>query len=543
MIMRKFSYFLIFFVIYSCGEKVDLLVYNAKVYTANETFDKSTSFVVRDGIFIEVGGDDLKDRYNPSSVVDARGLTIVPGLIDAHCHFLQYGLENQQINLRGTKSFDEVIKRVKKFVLDNNPKIIYGRYWDQNDWELKEFPNKSRLDILFPDTPVVLERVDGHAYLVNQKTLDISGIDSLTRVDGGTIVLENGKPTGILIDSPMDLVKESLPKPSIDARVKALLLAEEKSFEFGLTTVDDAGLSKENILLIDSLHKSNILRMRVYAMISNEKNDVNYFLNNGILKTDKLNVRSIKVYADGALGSRGAALKKPYSDKRNHRGKFITSINSMDSLAKVIALTNFQMNTHAIGDNANHSILKIYNEVLTKKNDPRWRVEHSQIISPEDFQMFNSKIIPSIQPTHATSDMYWADERIGVNRLKEGGYAYKKLLDWSGIVALGTDFPVENINPFHTFYAAVARKDLSMFPYGGFQSENSLSRYEALMGMTSWAAYSNFEEKEKGSIEIGKMADFVILDRDIMTVEEGEIFSTKVVATILGGNVVYSNRL
>ena len=543
MIMRKFSYFLIFFVIYSCGEKVDLLVYNAKVYTANETFDKSTSFVVRDGIFIEVGGDDLKDRYNPSSVVDARGLTIVPGLIDAHCHFLQYGLENQQINLRGTKSFDEVIKRVKKFVLDNNPKIIYGRYWDQNDWELKEFPNKSRLDILFPDTPVVLERVDGHAYLVNQKTLDISGIDSLTRVDGGTIVLENGKPTGILIDSPMDLVKESLPKPSIDARVKALLLAEEKSFEFGLTTVDDAGLSKENILLIDSLHKSNILRMRVYAMISNEKNDVNYFLNNGILKTDKLNVRSIKVYADGALGSRGAALKKPYSDMRNHRGKFITSVNSMDSLAKVIASTNFQMNTHAIGDNANHSILKIYNEVLTKKDDPRWRVEHAQIISPEDFQMFNSKIIPSIQPTHATSDMYWADERIGVNRLKEGGYAYKKLLDWSGIVALGTDFPVENINPFHTFYAAVARKDLAMFPYGGFQSENSLSRYEALMGMTSWAAYSNFEEKEKGSIEIGKMADFVILDRDIMTVEEGEIFSTKVVATILGGNVVYSNRL
>ena len=528
---------------YSCGEKVDLLVYNAKVYTANETFDESTSFVVRDGIFIEVGGDDLKDRYNPSSVVDARGLTIVPGLIDAHCHFLQYGLENQQINLRGTKSFDEVIKRVKKFVLDNNPKIIYGRYWDQNDWELKEFPNKSRLDILFPDTPVVLERVDGHAYLVNQKALDISGIDSLTRVDGGTIVLENGKPTGILIDSPMDLVKESLPKPSIDARVKALLLAEEKSFEFGLTTVDDAGLSKENILLIDSLHKSNILRMRVYAMISNEKNDVNYFLNNGILKTDKLNVRSIKVYADGALGSRGAALKKPYSDKRNHRGKFITSLNSMDSLAKVIASTNFQMNTHAIGDNANHSILKIYNEVLTKKNDPRWRVEHSQIISPEDFQMFNSKIIPSIQPTHATSDMYWADERIGAKRLKEGGYAYKKLLDWSGIVALGTDFPVENINPFHTFYAAVARKDLSMFPYGGFQSENSLSRYEALMGMTSWAAYSNFEEKEKGSIEIGKMADFVILDRDIMTVEEGEIFSTKVVATILGGNVVYSNRL
>tara|TARA_B110000116_G_C16774881_1_gene555234 strand:+ start:465 stop:2090 length:1626 start_codon:yes stop_codon:yes gene_type:complete len=541
--MQKFFYFFLFLLISSCGEKVDLLVYNAKVYTANETFDESTSFVVKDGIFIEVGGEDLRSRYNPKSVVDARGLTIIPGLIDAHCHFLQYGLENQQINLRGAKSFDEVIKRVKRFVSDNNPEIIYGRYWDQNDWELKEFPDKSQLDILFPNTPVVLERVDGHAYLVNQKTLDISGIDSETRVDGGTIVLKNGKLTGILIDSPMDLVKKSLPSPSIEDRVKALVLAEEKSFEYGLTTVDDAGLSKENILLIDSLHKSNILKMRVYAMISNDKNDVSYFLNHGILKTDRLNVRSVKVYADGALGSRGAALKNPYSDMRNHRGKFITSIKSMDSLARVIASTNFQMNTHAIGDSANHSVLKIYNKVLGDKDDPRWRIEHSQIISPEDFQMFNSKIIPSIQPTHATSDMYWADERLGVKRLKEGGYAYKKLLDWSGIVALGTDFPVENINPFHTFYAAVARKDLSMFPSGGFQSENSLTRYEALMGMTSWAAYSNFEENEKGSIEKGKMADFVILDRDIMKVNEGQIFSTKVVATILGGNVVYSNRL
>ena len=541
--MQKFFYFFLFLLISSCGEKVDLLVYNAKVYTANETFDESTSFVVKDGIFIEVGGEDLRSRYNPKSVVDARGLTIIPGLIDAHCHFLQYGLENQQINLRGAKSFDEVIKRVKRFVSDNNPEIIYGRYWDQNDWELKEFPDKSQLDILFPNTPVVLERVDGHAYLVNQKTLDISGIDSETRVDGGTIVLKNGKLTGILIDSPMDLVKKSLPSPSIEDRVKALVLAEEKSFEYGLTTVDDAGLSKENILLIDSLHKSNILKMRVYAMISNDKNDVSYFLNHGILKTDRLNVRSVKVYADGALGSRGAALKNPYSDMRNHRGKFITSIKSMDSLARVIASTNFQMNTHAIGDSANHSVLKIYNKVLGDKDDPRWRIEHSQIISPEDFQMFNSKIIPSIQPTHATSDMYWADERLGVKRLKEGGYAYKKLLDWSGIVALGTDFPVENINPFHTFYAAVARKDLSMLPYDGFQSENSLSRYEALMGMTSWAAYSNFEENEKGSIEKGKMADFVILDRDIMKVNEDQIFSTKVVATILGGNVVYSNRL
>ena len=538
--MKKFIFFSLFILV-SCGDRVDLLVHNAKIYTANETFDISTSFVVKDGVFIEVGGEDLKDKYNPKSVVDAHGLTIVPGLIDAHCHFLQYGLESQQINLRGTKSFEEVIEIVKSFVYENNPKIVYGRYWDQNDWKIKSFPDKTELDKLFPDIPVILERVDGHAYLVNQKTLDISGITSDTKVNGGTVVLKKGKLTGLLIDSPMSLVNQSLPIATIEDRAKALLVAEKKCFEFGLTTVDDAGLSKENILLIDSLQKNNILNIRVYAMISNDFDDVNYFLNKGILKTDKLNVRSVKVYADGALGSRGAALKKPYSDMQDHKGKFITSVQAMDSLAEILAANNFQMNTHAIGDSANHSILNIYNRVLADKKDPRWRIEHSQIISSDDFQKFNSKIIPSIQPTHATSDMYWADERLGEDRLK-GGYAYKKLLDWSGTIALGTDFPVEEISPFHTFYSAVARKDLNHLPYGGFQSENSLSRYEALMGMTAWAAHSNFEDNEKGSIEPGKVADFVILDRDIMTVEEKMIPETKVVATILAGNIVYSNR-
>ena len=540
--MHKIFCFLFLILIYSCGESVDLLVHNAKIYTANETFDEATSFVVNDGIFIEVGDEGLKNKYNAKNIVDARGLSIIPGLIDAHCHFLQYGLESQQINLRGTKSFQEVIEKVKKYVYENNPKIVYGRYWDQNDWKSTDFPNKNELDKLFPDIPVILERVDGHAYLVNQKTLDISGINIETRVDGGTIVIEDGKLTGVLIDSPMNLVNKSLPPPSLEEKIKALVLAQEKSFQYGLTTVDDAGLSKENILLIDSLQKLDILNMRIYAMISNNSDDVNYFLNNGILKTDKLNVRSVKVYADGALGSRGAALIMPYTDMTNHKGKFITSVKSMDSLAKVLVKSDFQMNTHAIGDDANRSVLDIYNNVLIDKEDPRWRIEHSQIISPEDFDKFNSKIIPSVQPTHATSDMFWADERIGIDRLKNGGYAYKKLLDWSGTIALGTDFPVEEISPFHTFYAAVVRKNLNNLPLGGFQSENSLSRYDALKGMTLWAAHSNFEENEKGSIEAGKMADFVILDRDIMKVEENQIPLTKVVATILGGNIVYSNR-
>ena len=542
--MKK--YFLIFFsfLLVSCGQKVDLLVYNANVYTANETFDQATSFVVKNGVFLDIGfeGEDLNDKYNPDNVVDAHGLTIIPGLIDAHCHFLQYGLENQQLNLRGTKSFNEILNKVISYYKENKPKVIYGRYWDQNDWKVNEFPDKKKLDSVFPEIPVVLERIDGHALLVNQKALDIAGIDFNTNLPGGTIMRKDGHLTGILIDSPKNLIIKSLPRPTNIDKVKALIAAQNKCFEYGLTTVDDAGLSKNDILLIDSLQQSNIINMRIYAMISNIKDDVNYFIKKGTYKTDKLNVRSVKVYADGALGSRGAVLKEPYSDDINNKGKYITSFESIDSLALKLSLTDFQMNTHAIGDAANRTVLEIYNKVLKNKSDPRWRIEHSQIISPEDFQLFNSKIIPSIQPTHATSDMYWADERLGHKRLKDGGYAYKKLLDWSGTVALGTDFPVEKINPFHTFYSAVARKDLLGYPVSGFQKENSLSRYEALMGMTSWAAHANFEEKEKGSIEIGKFADFVILDRDIMKVDEKDIPSTKVVATILDGQIVYSNR-
>ena len=541
--MKKYILICISTFLISCAEKVDLLVYNAKIYTANETFDEATSFVVKDGIFIDIGaeGVDLNDKYNPRSVVDAHGLTIIPGLIDSHCHFLQYGLESQHLDLRGTKSYEEVLTKVVSYYNENTPEIVYGRYWDQNDWYVNDFPDKKELDSIFPEVPVVLERVDGHAFLVNQKALDMAGIDSNTSLPGGSVLKKNGSLTGILIDSPKNLIINSLPKPNKNEKIKALMLAENKCFEYGLTTVDDAGLSKNDILLIDSLQRANIINMRIYAMVSNNNDDINYFLNRGVIKTEKLNVRSVKVYADGALGSRGAVLKEPYNDDPKNKGKFRTSFTAIDSLASKLSLTDFQMNTHAIGDAANHAVLKIYNKYLKDKSDPRWRIEHSQIISAEDFKLFNSKIIPSIQPTHATSDMYWAGDRVGIKRLK-GGYAYKKLLDWSGTIALGTDFPVEKINPFNTFYSAVARKDLSGYPPLGFQSENSLTRYEALMGMTAWAAHANFEENEKGSIEIGKFADFVILDRDIMKVSDKDIPSTKVVATILAGQIVFSNR-
>jgi predicted amidohydrolase YtcJ len=281
--------------------------------------------------------------------------------------------------------------------------------------------------------------------------------------------------------------------------------------------------------------------MRVYAMIANSVEDMDYFLKNGPYKTDKLNVRSFKIYADGALGSRGAALKESYSDLDNHVGAFITSKDSLENLAYKLAASPFQMNTHAIGDAANKVVLEAYQKALVFSEDPRWRVEHAQIIDTADLKLFNRKIIPSVQPTHATSDMYWAEDRLGEDRLL-GAYANKTLLERSGRIALGTDFPVEEVNPFKTFYAAIARKDSNEFPEEGYLPENKLTPSEALKGMTIWGAYANFEDKEKGSIEVGKVADFIILDRDIMRVSEKRILKSRIVATFLDGNIVYSNR-
>ena len=355
------------------------------------------------------------------------------------------------------------------------------------------------------------------------------------------MVINNNKITGVLIDSAMSFVKNIMPKKTIEDKTEALVNAQEISFSKGLTTVSDAGLDKEDILLIDSLQSKGILQIKVYAMISNKKESLDYFLKRGIIKTDFLNVRSVKVYADGALGSRGAALKKSYSDRRGHKGAFLTPIDSIESLAYKLAQTGFQMNTHAIGDASISYVLNAYKKALVFLDDPRWRIEHVQIIDTSDISLFNKKIIPSVQPTHATSDMYWVEDRIGPSRMV-GAYAYKDLLKEAGIIALGTDFPVENVSPILTFYAAVTRKDLNGYPENGFNFKNALSREEALRGMTIWGAKANFEEKEKGSIEVGKKADFIILDRDIMDETDERIITTKVVATIVDGNIVYSNR-
>ncbi len=520
-------------------EKVDVLVINANVYTVDDTTPKAEAFAVKDGKFIAIGNsEELLEKFEASDTIDAERKTIIPGLIDAHCHFYGLGLQQQKVNLIGTKSYDEVIERIVAFQNDKKVSFITGRGWDQNDWEVKEFPTKEKLDSLFPDIPIALTRVDGHAMLVNQKALDMAKITKDMVVEGGEIIKKDGKITGVLVDNPMELVEAIIPKPSVKDEIQALKDAEVINFGYGLTTVDDAGLSPHVINLIDSLQKAGTLKIRMYTMVSNVPEYVDYYLENGVYKTDRLNVSSFKVYADGALGSRGAALKEPYHDQKNHYGAMVIGHDDFTALAKRIAASSFQMNTHAIGDSANAVVIKTYYEALKGETNRRWRVEHAQVVSPEEFEMLDDNLVMSVQPTHATSDMYWADERLGEERIK-GAYAYKQLLEKTGKVALGTDYPVENVSPFYTFYAAVARKDLKQYPEGGFQIKDALTREETLKGMTIWAAYSNFEEEEKGSITQGKFADFVILEEDIMTVKEDRIPNIKVNATYLAGEKVY----
>ncbi|WP_081209384.1 amidohydrolase [Salegentibacter sediminis] len=516
----------------------DLLVYNAKVYTVNPDFESLEAFVVKDGKFLEIGTTDaLREKYKAREDLDVGGKAVFPGFIDSHAHFFGLGLQQQKVDLTGTKSFEEVVQRIVDFQEKRNADFITGRGWDQNDWEVKEFPVKDTLDQLFPDTPVAITRIDGHALLANQAALDLAGITTETPFEGGDIVQKDGKLTGILVDNPMGLITNAEPVPSRKEQIDALLEAQEICFSYGLTTVDDAGINKSTVELIDSLQQAGDLKIRIYAMLSNTEENLDHYLDKDPIKTDRLNVRSVKFYGDGALGSRGAALKEEYSDRPGHFGALLSSPEDFKKTAERVANSKFQLNTHAIGDSANYLVLETYDKLLQDGEDRRWRVEHSQVIDEEDFNYFSKNIIPSVQPTHATSDMYWAEDRLGEERIK-GAYAYKKLLDQAGVLPLGTDFPVEKVSPFLTFYAATVRQDTDQFPEGGFMKEQALSREETLKGMTIWGAYANFEEQEKGSIEAGKFADFIILDKDIMEIDAREIPEVKVLETYVNGEKV-----
>ena len=552
--MRKFFSGVIIILTVSCHTriKVDLIVHNATIYTLDSGFNISEAMAVDNGKIVATGSSSkLLKLYDAKEKLDAGGEFVYPGFIDAHAHFLSYGLGLQTVDLTGTASWQECIERLINFVTKDSSTHqqyaqketwIIGRGWDQNDWEIREFPEKDALDQLFRHNPVLLTRIDGHAAIANERALNAAGIGPATRVSGGEIEVRDGGLTGILIDNAIDLVSSKIPQPAQLENKRALLEAQNKCFAVGLTTIDDCGLSYQNVQLIEQLQKEGDLKMRLYVMLSDNPSNYNYLFKRGPVKTDRLNVRSFKLYADGALGSRGACLLEPYSDRPAQQGFLLSDARHFDSVANELAAKGFQMCTHAIGDSGNRVILNTYGKYLKGENDLRWRIEHAQVVNPLDFALFGRfNIIPSVQPTHATSDMYWAGDRLGKEREK-GAYAFNDLMKQNGWIALGTDFPVEDISTFKTFYAATIRKDAKGWPESGYQVENALTREAALRGMTIWAARSNFEEREKGSLEPGKFADFIILDKDLMKVPETEILATRVLKTYVNGEKVFEAK-
>lgn len=544
--MKNYFYALFAAFLASCSgqNKADFIVFNATIYTVDSTFSKATALAVKDGKFALVGDSaTVFSQYTADSVINAEGKALYPGLYDAHAHFYGLGQMLDQADLVETQSAEEVVERLKKYQAAHPDRVwIIGRGWDQNDWTTKKFPTKEILDKAFPNNPVYLTRIDGHAAWVNSKALQLGKITAATKVEGGAIPLQNGQPTGILVDNAMRLARTANPQPTPEEIKNILLKAQEVCFSYGLTNVGDAGLSPELIDIIDDLQKKGQLKIRLYPMVSISQENVDKMLKKGVYVTDRLNVRSFKIYADGALGSRGACLLQPYADAPETTGFLLMSPSELENYIKQIANSDFQANTHCIGDSANRLMLNLYAKYLKGKNDRRWRIEHAQIVDVADVPTFgNFNILPSVQPTHATSDMYWAGERLGKAREKNG-YAFRALFEQNGKITFGTDFPVEAVSPFYTFHSAVYRQDAKGFPNGGYQMEGALSREQTLRGMTIWAAYGNFEENKLGSIEVGKAADFIILEKDLMTAPAAQLRDIKVWKTFVAGEKVFEQK-
>jgi len=519
------------------AQTADLAVTNARIHTVNPKQPEASAIAVRQGKILAVGDDVSRYVKASTKVIDAKGATIIPGFIDSHGHVRDLGENLGNLDLRGIALESEAVQKVREAAKQHKPgDWILGFGWDQNLWAERQFPDAAGISNAAPDNPVSLGRVDGHALWVNRKAMEIADINASTpNPPGGKILRDaKGTPTGVLVDQAQQLVSRKIPAPGQARIEESLLRATQELARDGITTVHDAGVPYANIEGYRSLIRKGQLPIHIYAMIGYplalpEKPEVGEYLT----------VRSIKLYADGALGSRGAAMIEPYSDDPGNRGLSILDRAAIRDVAAKALAKGFQVNTHAIGDLANRTVLEAYGDVLKGENDKRFRIEHAQIVAPGDFAKFKQySIIASMQATHATSDMPWAEDRVGPERIK-GGYAWQTFLHLGVHVPNGSDFPVENPNPLWGFYAAVTRQKIDGTPPNGWFPNQRMSREEALRSWTIEGAYAAFEEGRKGSLEPGKMADFVMLSGDIMTMPAAEIPRTRVMLTVVSGKIAY----
>ena len=527
----------------------DLIVTNARVYTADEAHPLAEAFAVRDGRIVFVGSKQEADvlRGANSRVLDAAGRTVIPGMVDAHGHFGGLAQTLRSVDLTGTHSYDEIVARVAEKA-KTTPKgtWIEGRGWDQNAWGDTRFPTHEKLTAATPDNPVVLTRVDGHASLVNAAAMKIAGLTAATKDPSGGKVLRDaqGAPTGVLVDNAKEIVGSKVPAPTAAETREALKGAIDVMHRWGLVGVHDAGASKGLIDLYEQMAVSKELNLRLYVMIGDDSAALAHYFQVGprsALYDGQLWVRAIKLYADGAMGSRGAALLEPYSDDPNNTGLLLSAPAHIREVAERALRAGFQVNTHAIGDRGNRVVLDAYEAALkaVPTADHRFRVEHAQILNYDDIPRFAKLgVIPSMQASHQTSDMYWIGKRLGPTRIL-GAYAWRSLINSGVVIPNGSDFPVESVNPLISFHAAIARQDANDWPAGGWLPEQRMTREEALRSMTLWPAYAAFQEKDMGSLSLGKFADFVVLDQDIMRVPAELVLKTQVIATYLGGKEVY----
>jgi predicted amidohydrolase YtcJ len=538
--------------------KADLVLVNGKIHTVDNARPIASALAVRGGRVLFVGSNaEARVLANASTrVIDLNGKTVIPGIVDAHAHLLGLGNTLARVNLAGSTSYDEVIDRVKGFSKDVKPgEWILGRGWDQNRWTSKEFPTHDALSRAFPNNPVVLTRIDGHALLANAKAMELARVSAATTdPEGGRIMrLASGAPSGVFVDKAQSLVGRAVPEPTRADTRKAILAAIAESNRWGLTGVHDAGENAETIGIYEELAKAGSYSLRNYVMLSDPGEPGspaalrNPYLHRGpqsALYDGHLWVRAIKLYADGALGSRGAALLAPYADEPTNSGLLVSRPEHLRAWAETALRSGFQVNVHAIGDRGNRIVLDAFESALrtVPTADHRFRIEHAQVLSPADIPRFAKLgVIPSMQPTHQTSDMRWAEARVGPQRIR-GAYAWRSLLNTGVVIPSGTDFPVEEVNPLLTFHAAVTRQDPTNWPVGGWYPEQKMTREEALQSMTIWPAYAGFQESMLGSLTPGKYADFVVLDRDIMRIPDAEILTTRVVSTWIGGKRVYEAK-